>query len=324
MDDEGDPRDDRREDAEMGGSPRDRSREDPDRTPGEGVDDRPPVEPPDRDRHGPSREPSEPFAAPRADRRDTDEGSAWRAIGVAVGMGIAGPAAGVGLIFAAGLVLVLGGVDPTAIDPLAEIVLSLVLVTYVGFGGTALAYLSARDLGLAYLGVELPSLRSLGIALVGWVGALALIFVGSIVIQALGLTGAENEAASSGMDNPELLPLLVAASFLAIAPAEELLYRGIVQSRLRERFDAAPAIVGTAALFAAVHVMALSGSPSEILVTINILLLPSLVFGTIYELTGNLVVPILVHGAYNATLFGIIWLVLQYTEEAALLVPLAL
>jgi membrane protease YdiL (CAAX protease family) len=31
------------------------------------------------------------------------------------------------------------------------------------------------------------------------------------------------------------------------------------------------------------------------------------VFGTVYELTENIVVPALVHGFYNATLFGTLY-----------------
>ena len=38
------------------------------------------------------------------------------------------------------------------------------------------------------------------------------------------------------------------------------------------------------------------------------LVLPTLVFGVVYELTENLVVPALTHGLYNATLFGLLYL----------------
>jgi membrane protease YdiL (CAAX protease family) len=44
---------------------------------------------------------------------------------------------------------------------------------------------------------------------------------------------------------------------------------------------------------------------------------PALVFGTVYELTENLVVPAMVHGAYNATLFTLLYLALRFGPDAA-------
>jgi membrane protease YdiL (CAAX protease family) len=55
------------------------------------------------------------------------------------------------------------------------------------------------------------------------------------------------------------------------------------------------------------HIVALVGSLSAALVTISILTVPSLVFGALYEYSENFVVPALVHGLYNATLFGSVY-----------------
>ncbi len=38
------------------------------------------------------------------------------------------------------------------------------------------------------------------------------------------------------MENPDVLLLLIPASFLLIGPGEELLFRGVVQGRLRDYF----------------------------------------------------------------------------------------
>jgi len=43
-----------------------------------------------------------------------------------------------------------------------------------------------------------------------------------------------------------------------------------------------------------------------------VLFVPALVFGVTYELTDNLVVPSVIHGAYNATLFSIVYIGLRY------------
>jgi membrane protease YdiL (CAAX protease family) len=36
------------------------------------------------------------------------------------------------------------------------------------------------------------------------------------------------------------------------------------------------------------------------------------VFGAVYEFTENLVVPALVHGAYNATLFSLLYVAVRF------------
>lgn len=114
------------------------------------------------------------------------------------------------------------------------------------------------------------------------------------------------------MENPEVLLLLVPASLLLIGPGEELLFRGVVQNRLSEALPAPVAIVLASLLFASIHFFSLSGAPQARLVSISVLVLPTLVFGTMYELTDNIVVPALIHGTYNATLFSLLYLTLQF------------
>ena len=70
----------------------------------------------------------------------------------------------------------------------------------------------------------------------------------------------------------------------------------------RSTFSAPVAIVITAVLFASIHFFALTGGASARLVTIGLLFFPSLVFGTVYEYTGNLVVSALLHGIHNSIL----------------------
>jgi hypothetical protein len=57
--------------------------------------------------------------------------------------------------------------------------------------------------------------------------------------------------------------------------------------------------------------------------SISLLVFPSVVFGIVYEYTNNLVVPVLIHGAYNATLFSLLYLAVKFAEmppESALFV----
>jgi hypothetical protein len=238
-----------------------------------------------------------------------------RAFVVALAVGVAGLVFGTGLAFAALFAFVAAGVD---LGPVQVIVLSLVLVQGVAFGSVALAYLRFRNLGLAYVGVSLPSVRELVAVVLGYVTALGAALAGALVISVVGVEAGANQAAEFGIEHPETLLLLVPASLLLIGPGEELLFRGIVQRRIREAFDPVSGVVLASLLFAAVHFAALSGGAGARLVSIGVLFLPSLVFGTVYELTENLVVPALVHGSYNATLFGMLYLVVRYGPGTAM------
>jgi hypothetical protein len=255
-----------------------------------------------------------------------------------VGVGLFG--LGVGVVLA--LVAILGlGAAGVGATPLVVLVVSLVLVQGVAFGGVALLYLTLRDrlwglvrepveralgvdLGerrhdLGWIGVHLPGLRDLAAVGLGYGLALGLGIGGAVLVSTFGVEAGSNQAAELASRDPTVLLLLIPASFLLIGPGEELLFRGIVQGRLREAFSAPVAVGLASVIFAAVHYVALSGSPGARLVTVAILVGPALVFGAAYELTDNLVVPSLIHGAYNATLFGLLYVALRFGPAGAAL-----
>ncbi|MFW5965211.1 MAG: CPBP family intramembrane glutamic endopeptidase, partial [Halodesulfurarchaeum sp.] len=167
-----------------------------------------------------------------------------------------------------------------------------------------------------YVGYGIPGFRDLLWAGAGYVGAFALIILAGL---ALSFFQAEpetaNQAAQLGIENPEFLLWLVPLSLFVIAPAEEFLFRGVVQGRLREAFSARVAIPIAAAIFALVHYVSLTGAAGDRLVAVAVLFLPSLVFGVTYERTKNLVVPILVHGFYNATLVLLLYVTIRVLGE---------
>ena len=91
-----------------------------------------------------------------------------------------------------------------------------------------------------------------------------------------------------------------------VGPCEEILYRGVIQNRLRERFSRIPAIVAASVIFASVHIVAFGTTdPVAILTTVSVLAVTSLVLGGVYELTGNLVVPWLLHSLHNSILMAV-------------------
>lgn len=232
-----------------------------------------------------------------------------------IGLGI-----GAGLVLGFAAVLNVAGVE---ISPLVAVVLSLVLVQGFAFGGVALGYLRRRGLGLEYLHISRPSLQDVLTAVGGYVLALTAALGGAILVSMTGIEAGRNQVAELGAKHPEVLLLLIPASYVFIGPGEELLFRGVIQSRLRETLDPVPAVLLASLIFAAIHYTALTGGAGQRLVTIALLFLPSLVFGSAYELTDNLVVPILIHATYNATLFTLLYLAVklgQMQSQATLFV----
>lgn len=172
-----------------------------------------------------------------------------------------------------------------------------------------LLYLRYRDLTLEYVRLTVPSLTDLLWAGAGYVSAFALVVISGFILTVFETNpDTTNQAAQAGMENPALLLWMVPLSLFVIAPAEEFLYRGVIQSRLRETFVPAVAIPVTAVIFAAIHYFSLTGGAGGRVIAISVLFFPSLVFGVVYEKTGNLVANIIVHGVYNSTLVMLIYI----------------
>lgn len=240
-----------------------------------------------------------------------DFDSPVRSVAVAVLLAVAGLAIGFLLVVGAGLSFRFAGVTP---GPTLQVVVSLIAIQGVGLLGVSAVYLRYRDTAL--VGVRVPTLRD-----VIWAGSgFAIVIVGYVVIAqviaALGVTTAENEVARLAQGNPDLLLLLIPAAFLIIGPGEEYLFRGIVQGRLREVFSAPVAITIASVIFGAAHLLSISGPLTGSLVYVGIVALLAVVLGVSYEATDNILVPSFIHGAYNAFLFGLLWVALKYFPEA--------
>lgn len=150
--------------------------------------------------------------------------------------------------------------------------------------------------------IRVPSLRELGWALAGLVALFVLLNLVSVVIEALGVETAENAAIAQGRENPTLFLYLIGVTLLFTAPAEELLFRGLVQGLFRRAYGVIPGVVVASAVFGVVHWVALSGSGSRV-TYIAVAAALGLVLGAVYEKTENLAVPVIIHGVYNAVLF---------------------
>lgn len=190
----------------------------------------------------------------------------------------------------------------------AEVSAVLSALQYVGFIGVCLWYLYWRNDADDLFSISVPGLRQVGWAVLGLVGLFVLLNILSVIITALGLTTAENAAITTGREQPVLLLYMLVVTIVFVAPGEELLFRGLVQGLFRRAYGVIPGLVLASTLFGVVHYIALVGTGSRA-VYIVIAAALGLVLGLLYERTQNLVVPMLVHGAYNAIIFYVNYLI---------------
>lgn len=238
---------------------------------------------------------------------------------VAAGLSALGIVAALGLSIVAVIGLLIFGIS---LDDSVILLVGLsLLLQGIGFLIAAVAYLRYRGLGLEYIRVGWPSLRDFGWMFGGLFGLFAVLIVVSQLAERFApAEPADHEIAELGAQQPELLLFLVPFMLLVVGPGEELLFRGVIQTRLVEAYSTVAGIVAASAVFALLHLPAYGGGGAEAWVTITILFAVSLVFGAIYEITDNLVVPAVVHGVYNSIL--VVGLYVELQMDPALLGPL--
>ncbi|MDQ2049965.1 CPBP family intramembrane glutamic endopeptidase [Natronolimnohabitans sp. A-GB9] len=174
----------------------------------------------------------------------------------------------------------------------------------VGLGAVSVGYLAARERELSYIDLERPTLRT-----VGWIGIGLVLLLGSNMViswlmTAAGIEGADHTTTQQAAENPELLLVILPAMILVVGPFEELLYRNVIQKSLYETFSRKGAVVVASVVFTLVHVTAYAtAGAGQLLASLSILFVLSLILGHIYERTENLLVPALAHGCYNAVIF---------------------
>lgn len=182
--------------------------------------------------------------------------------------------------------------------------------TYVGLAAVGFVYLLRHDLSISYVNFDMPTARDLAWTAATVVALVAFSTLISMLVARFGLPFTDHSIADSIEANPVIALVFLPLSIFVVGPAEEFLYRGIIQTRLRELFDAGIAIAVAAIIFAVVHFPAYL-DPSNVpgtVVTVFVILLPlGAILGFVYERTETLVVPALAHGCYNAVTYGLIY-----------------
>jgi membrane protease YdiL (CAAX protease family) len=159
-----------------------------------------------------------------------------------------------------------------------------------------------------------PSRGQLWLVATGSVLVLSVTLGGMAALQAAGLAMPDDAMLVVAQSHPWILLAFAALSLLLIGPAEELFFRGAVQGNLRTAFGPVAAIGLTSLLFGAVHVtgflsVGVALSPA-VIGSLSLNVLSAVVFGALYERSGNLTVPVIVHGLTNAIGLIVVFLTL--------------
>lgn len=204
---------------------------------------------------------------------------------------------GVVALLAASLVL---AVDDAVVERLAVGVALIEVSMLLVAGG----FLFLRS-GQAWpLGLSLPTPSDL---------ALGLLFFPitylSMELQSVVERRFDVETGSTDLEGDYSKPTMVLVALVLVGPAEELLYRGIVQELLVGPLGTVGGIAGMALLFGLVHYPSY-GADSVRDIDAGVVLgmagtsVGGAAFGALYVLTGTLLVPIAVHSVYDALLFA--------------------
>lgn len=189
----------------------------------------------------------------------------------------------------------------------AEEVIVSTVFQFVGFVLAVGVFLGITD-DWSLIRAEAPNRRGVATIVVGTIALLVLQVAITQLLSQVGLSAGENVALLPGRENPTYFLQMAVVSVLVVGPAEELLFRGVVQGLLRRATSAWSAIAITSVVFGVVHVAAVVGTTGQAFVYAAIAAALGGVLGYAYERTNNVVVPALTHGLYNGSLFTIQYL----------------
>jgi membrane protease YdiL (CAAX protease family) len=233
------------------------------------------------------------------------------AVLAAAGVGLAGILAGLVVVSVAASLV---GAALTEGTPTRAAVLTV--AQYAGVLAVAGLYLAGVERPRSFLRLERPTVRDLAWAVGGVVVLFGTLAAATYLLEQLGLSLTDHAVAESAERDPAVLLPLIPLSVVLTGPVEELLYRGVVQTRLQQAFSTAPAVLVAAGIFSLVHVPAygVGAAGGSLATTLGVLFVLGALLGALYEHTGNLVVPAVAHGVYNAVTFGV-----QYLELTGVL-----
>lgn len=169
-----------------------------------------------------------------------------------------------------------------------------------GFAAFALLYLATWDDLGRYVRIRRPTLEDVAWLVVIVVAVPVLAGIVGHALTAVGVTTGEPHGEAFALyEHPAAIPALFIGLYLFAAPAEELVYRGLIHARLRDSFSPRERILIAAALFGLMHLLVGFLTPSSGLIGAVrwglTACVPGVVWGLAYERTDNLAVTAVAH-----------------------------
>jgi membrane protease YdiL (CAAX protease family) len=191
-------------------------------------------------------------------------------------------------------------------DPTLPVVGASVVAGEVGFVVVAVGFLLATRRGVGYLDLDLPgSSRQWGLVVAFVVVAFVLRSVVVVGMTQAGVDPAPSQIGEFDVQFDLLAIMLIPVMLLVVGPAEELLFRGVIQKYLREATSARTAIVVAGLLFGSIHVFAVvRAGVVALVVTLGVITGVGMGLGWLYERTGSLPAAMIAHGGYNALILA--------------------
>ena len=183
-----------------------------------------------------------------------------------------------------------------------ELILSLI-ATQIGLLISAGTWLAYSEKGKEFVKVRYPSGEGLKLAGIATVGLFVFVLSLEFISTLLEIQPPANEITEQATVSPELISVLIVLNWVLVAPAEELLFRGVIQSRLKIDFDVKWAIFLTAVIFTSIHVPNVAGFTSGLIIPLMIWFTAGVVLGYVFEKTESIVTVIIIHGVYNTAIF---------------------
>lgn len=190
--------------------------------------------------------------------------------------------------------------------PTLPVVGASVVAGEVGFVVVAVGFLLATRRGFGYLDLDLPgSRRQWGLVAAFVVVAFVLRSVVLVGMTQAGVDPAPSQIGEFDVQFDLLAIMLIPVMLLVVGPAEELLFRGVIQKYLREATSARTAIVVAGLLFGSIHVFAVvRAGVVALVVTLGVITGVGMGLGWLYERTGSLPAAMIAHGGYNALILA--------------------
>lgn len=124
----------------------------------------------------------------------------------------------------------------------------------------------------------------------------------NMITSIIGVETSSNVLFDVADENPEYILYFIPVMLLLIGPVEELMFRGILQSVLRESYGMNIGLFIASLVFGLIHIPAAGGLSQGALVYVLVTFTLGYILGYIYEYKKSLLIPILIHGIYNAIL----------------------